>query len=63
MNAYESPTVEIIEFENEQVLTGSACNCIYDKWNELQPPVPSDCEGDSYDAVELFGADAVMPDI
>ena len=60
-NEYVSPAAEIIEFDNEMIMSGSKCNCIYDKWNDLQPPTPSDCEGDSMDAVELFGNDAVIP--
>ena len=61
MREYESPKAELIAFEKENILASSGCNCIYDKWNEEQPPTPSDCEGDSYDAVELFGNTATMP--
>jgi hypothetical protein len=61
MKKYVSPDVETVEFNNEIILYASGCNCIYDKWNELQPPNISDCEGDSYDAEELFGNKAIIP--
>lgn len=60
MKEYVSPNLEVIEFEHEIIMAGSKCNCIYDKWDELQPP-NGKCDGDSYDAVELFGNDAIIP--
>ena len=54
MNNYVSPNAKLIKFGDNKIITGSNCNCYYDKWNELQPPAASDCDGVTYDASELF---------
>ena len=63
MKKYLAPKAEVVLFNRNQVLTASACNCIYDNWNEAQPApgVTTTCDGDSMDAVELFGNDAIIP--
>ena len=48
MKEYVSPTVELITFSDEKVLTASGCNCQFSGYDEvidtLNPEYDPDCE-------------------
>ena len=55
MEEYESPSAELIGFENPNsiVAVSGGCNCFADRWNEGHA-IDSGCTGISYDFEELL---------
>ena len=55
MEEYESPSAELIGFENPNsiVAVSGGCNCFADRWNN-DHALDSGCTGMSYDYVELL---------
>jgi len=56
LKVYESPSLEIINFEREMVMKSSACNCGY--WDETND---MDAEQEGCEAVSAY-AEELLPD-